>query len=178
MKQRAIWLGWGTGLVLALAICAGCNKSAEATVNTTRDPGEPTQAQPKLRTMKIYIGPETMTAELALSPTEIQTGMMFRTNRLGENEGMLFALPYTQVASFWMKNCPVSLSAAYLDPEGVIREIHLLEANNTNSVVSATDNIRFVLETSEGWFERHHIQPGVAVATERGPLMDTFLPKR
>ena len=124
--------------------------------------------------MKIYIGSETMTAELALRPMEIMTGMMFRTNRLPENEGMLFALPYNQRASFWMKNCPVPLSAAYIDPNGVIREIHKLEANNTNAVVAATENIRFVLETSEGWFDRHHIQPGVAVATERGSLMNTF----
>jgi uncharacterized membrane protein (UPF0127 family) len=40
--------------------------------------------------------------------------------------------------------------------------------------VAATDNIRFVLETSEGWFTRHHIGAGTAVRTEHGPLMKTF----
>ncbi len=128
--------------------------------------------------MKIYVGTQALNAELALTLDQQSTGMMFRTNRLDEDAAMLFPLPFTQQASFWMKNCPVPLSAAYIDPEGIIQEIHLLRANDTNSVVAASDNIRFVLECSEGWFERHHIQPGVAVATERGPLMKTFFGKR
>ena len=128
--------------------------------------------------MKIYVGTEPLMAELALTPDQLHTGMMYRTNRLAEDAGMLFPLPYTQQASFWMKHCPVPLSAAYIDPEGIIQEIHVLKANDTNSVVSASANIRFVLECSEGWFERHHIKPGVAVATERGPLMQTFFGKR
>ena len=35
-----------------------------------------------------------------------------------------------------MKNCPLPLSAAYIDPEGVILEIHDLQPHNTNSVVA------------------------------------------
>lgn len=159
---------------MVLLAATGCSKPADAKVSDPVAPGEPTEAQPKLQTMKIYIGPEEMNAELALTPLQIQTGMMYRTNRLGEKEGMLFPLSSNQRASFWMKHCPVSLSAAYIDPNGIIQEIHLLQANNTNPVVAASENIRFVLETSEGWFDRHHIQPGVAVATERGSLMDTF----
>jgi uncharacterized membrane protein (UPF0127 family) len=45
-------------------------------------------------------------------------------------------------------------------------------------VVSAGDNIRFVLEAPQGWFERHQIHEGVAIVTERGPLMQTFFGKR
>lgn len=164
------------GLLLAAVGCAGCNKTAApaaAAAATPVVPGLPTRAQPKLQTMKVYVGREEMIAELALTPDQLQTGMMFRTN-MAENEGMLFPLPYTQRASFWMKNCPLPLSAAYIDPDGVIQEIHDLEPFNTNSVVAATDNIRFVLETPQGWFKRHHIAPGVAIATERGPLLQTF----
>ena len=165
-------------LGLLAGFCNGCSKTADATTSAAIEPGEPTQAQSKLQTMKIYVGPEVMNAELALSPAEQQTGMMYRTNRLADDAGMLFPLPYTQRASFWMKHCPVSLEAAYIDPAGIIQEIHTLQANNTNAVIAASDSIRFVLETNEGWFERHHIQPGVAVATERGPLFETFFAKR
>ena len=91
-----------------------------------------------------------MDAELARTGVQQQTGMMFRTN-LAENAGMLFPLPYSQSASFWMKNCPLPLSIAYIDPDGVIQEIHDLEPQNTNSVVSASNNIRFALETPRGW---------------------------
>jgi uncharacterized membrane protein (UPF0127 family) len=135
----------------------------------------PKQAQPKLRTMKLYLGAEVLEAELALTAQQEMTGMMFRTN-IQETDAMLFVLPYPQRASFWMKNCPEPLSAAYITPDGVIAEIHRLEANNTNSVVAGTDNIRFVLETKEGWFARHNLGPGTVVRTEKGSLAETFLP--
>jgi uncharacterized membrane protein (UPF0127 family) len=134
----------------------------------------PTQAQPKLETMKIYLGAEVLDAELALTPREQQTGMMFRTN-IQETDAMLFVLPQPQRASFWMKNCPESISAAYIGTDGVIQEIHHLEKNDTNAVVAATDNIRFVLETSNGWFARHNINEGAVIRTERGSLAETFL---
>jgi len=171
--MRSLLLVW----LLILAAGFGCKKSIEPAAAEAVDNDAITQAQPKLQTMKIFIGSEEMVAELALTPDQQRTGMMFRTN-MAENTAMLFPLPYTQPASFWMKNCPLPLSAAYIDPEGVIQEIHDLEPFNTNAVVAASNNIRFVLETSQGWFKRHHITPGVAIATERGPLMRTFFRAR
>ena len=172
---------WTFALIALLAVCAGCGKKAESSVppatTAIADPLEPTQAQPKLQTMKLYVGAQEMTAELALTPIQQHTGMMFRTN-MEENAGMLFPLPYNQRASFWMKNCPYHLSAAYIDPDGIIQEIHDLQPYNTNSVVASSDNIRFVLETPFGWFERHGVGTGVAIVTERGRLMQTFFPKR
>jgi uncharacterized membrane protein (UPF0127 family) len=83
-----------------------------------------------------------------------------------------------QRVSFWMKNCPESISAAYISPDGVIREIHHLEQNDTNGVVAARDDIQFVLETKEGWFTRHNISPGTVMQTEKGTLAETFLRRR
>jgi hypothetical protein len=184
------WLFFGA--VIAAAFLQGCGRSAEtstgasasagagagaSTAEAADDPHAITKEQPKLPTLKIYVGPEEMLAELALTPDQQRIGMMFRTN-MAENGGMLFPLPWTQQASFWMKNCPMPLSAAYIDPEGIIQEIHDFQPFNTNSVVAAGNNIRFVLETPQGWFQKHHIQPGVAIATERGPLMQTFFRSR
>ena len=173
-------------VILVSAVGGGCDQGskpassppAPATATPpAAAPDEPTGAQPKLRTLKLFIGAEEMVAEVAVEPLEVHTGMMFRTN-MEENAGMLFVLPYTQQAQFWMKNCPLPLSVAYMNEEGIIREIHDLQPYNTNSVVAATSDIRFALETPQGWFQKHHIRPGVAVATERGPLMRTFLGKR
>jgi hypothetical protein len=164
-------------LLLVAAVCAGCAKPVEPPAAALSDPLAVTQSQPKLQTMKIYIRSEEMVAELALTADQQRIGMMFRTN-MAENAGMLFPLPYTQPASFWMKNCPLPLSAAYIDPEGIIQEIHDLQPYNTNAVVAASDNIRFVLETPQGWFQKHHISPGVAITTERGSLMQTFFHSR
>ena len=154
---------------------AGCDKAAPPAPSAGMAiNNEPTQAQPKLKTMKIYLGAETLDAELALTPKEEQTGMMFRTN-IQETDAMLFNLRYPQRANFWMKNCPESISAAYITADGIIQEIHHLEKNDTNGVVAGRDDIVFVLETKEGWFPRHNIGVGTAIQSEKGPLADVFL---
>ena len=165
-------------LLCALVAFAGCSKAEPpAPKAMTLDDLLPKHAQPKLPTMKVYLGAETLDAELALTEQQEMTGMMFRTN-IQDSDSMLFVLPATQQANFWMKNCPESISAAYIDPAGVIQEIHHLEKNDTNGVMSATDNIRFVLETSDGWFARHNIATGTLIRTEKGSLPETFLKGR
>jgi uncharacterized membrane protein (UPF0127 family) len=164
---------------------SGCDKSASpppaptaaAAPATPPMPPIPTNAQPKLQTMKIYLGAEEVTAELALTGLQMQTGMMFRTN-MAENESMLFVFGVPHQASFWMMNTKVPLSAAYIDPDGVIQEIHNLQPNDTNSVTAATDRIQYVLETPQGWFQRHNINTGAVIRTERGSLNDTFFKQR
>ncbi len=162
-------------LLLTTILFVGCEKAApSAPAATTLEDVLPKHAQPKLPTMKIYLGAETFDAELALTEEQEMTGMMYRTNIL-ETDAMLFVLPYTQRANFWMMHCPESISAAYITPDGVIAEIHHLEKNDTNGVVAATDNIRFVLETQDGWFTKHHINTGTVIRTEKGSLAETFL---
>ena len=162
-------------LLLAVALWAGCQKPATVAAPPPVDESLPTRAQPKLQTMKIYLGAETLDAELALTPSEQQTGMMFRTI-VTDDSAMLFVLPQALQApnGFWMTNCPVSLSAAYIGPDGLIEEIHHLEKNDNAPVVATNDNILFVLEVNDGWFARHNINPGTVIRTERGTLADTF----
>lgn len=124
--------------------------------------------------MPIYLGKQTLDAELALTEEEQITGMMFRTN-IQETDSMLFVLPTPQRASFWMKNCPEPISAAYISQDGIIREIHHLVENDTTPVVASNDNIQFVLETREGWFERHNVGVGANITTAKGTLAGTFL---
>lgn len=158
--------------VIVGLLVAGCGKSAPpAPVVPVQ--WEPTSAQPRLASIKLYVGAAEITAEMALAPKEIMSGMMFRTNVV-ENEGMIFRLNYPQRASFWMKNCPKPLSCAYIDPQGTILEIREMEANNTNSVVSNFDNILFVLETAPGWFERHGVRTGMVIQSASGPLIQTL----
>ena len=166
-------------LLFAAALLAGCKNSQDAALSPPPS-GEmalPTQAQPKLPTLRLYLGAETLDAEQALTPREQQTGMMFRTN-IQDSDAMIFVFPGPFQASFWMKNCPASISAAYIDPAGVIEEIHHLEKNDTNGVVAASANIQYVLETSDGWFQRHHVTVGMVIRTEKGSLQETYFPNR
>jgi uncharacterized membrane protein (UPF0127 family) len=176
---------WFALITLILAgSFAGCEKKSETSpVAVTPAPTQPSQpalptkAQPRLQTIHLWLGSEDLVTELALSPEQEQTGMMFRTN-MPENTGMLFILPGPQQASFWMKNCPMPLSAAYIDPEGSILEIHDLQPQNTNDVVATAHNVLYVLEVNQGWFQRHHIGPGTLVRTEFGSLPESFTRRR
>ena len=173
------WRILALGLAVAmLGGCAsGCKKADAPVAVPPEGPPLPTAAQPKLPTMKLWLGPEEMLVELALSGLQQQTGMMFRTN-LAENAGMLFVFPVPHRASFWMKNCPLPLSAAYIDTDGVILELHDLQPHNTNSVVASSEQVQFVLEVNQGWFARHHVTPGMVVRTEQGSLLETFFRQR
>ena len=171
-------------LLLALALFAGCGKAGPPTAATpvatsaplaaTAEDNLPQHAQPKLRTMKLYLGAEMFDAEIALTDAEVHCGMMYRTN-IQETDAMLFNLRYPQQANFWMKNCPESISVAYITADGVIQEIHHLEQNDTNGVAAARNDILFALETKEGWFTRHNVGPGTLIRTEKGSLRETFL---
>jgi uncharacterized membrane protein (UPF0127 family) len=166
--------------LIALAALAGCGKnlssSGGATSNSAAlniDDFLPKHAQPKLPTITLWLGAQEIAAEMALTQEQEMTGMMFRTN-ITDQDAMIFVLPVPERAAFWMKNCPESISAAYIDPDGTILEIHHLEKNDTNSVVAASDNIKYVLETSDGWFARHNVTTGMVVRTERGTLAESF----
>ena len=165
------------GLVVAGAIFfMGCQKPAAAppvAAAPAIDFSEPTEAQPKLPTVKLYVGAEQMDAEMCLTPRQTQTGMMFRKT-MGTNDGMIFSLGVPQQAGFWMKNCYVPLSVAYIGPDGVIEEIHPLQVQDTNTVFSMANNVRFALETPQGWFDTHHVTTGMVIRTERGTLLETF----
>lgn len=164
-------------LAASLAFGSGCKKSVEVAPGSVFNLPEPMAAQPRLQTMKLWLGPQVVTAELALTAVQQQTGMMFRTN-MAEGEGMLFAFPMAHQASFWMKNTCLPLSAAYIDPAGVILEIHELKPFDTNAVVAASDRIQYVLEMRPGWFQRNGVSTGAVVRTEHGPLGAAFSPGR
>jgi uncharacterized membrane protein (UPF0127 family) len=133
----------------------------------------PTKAQPKLRTTKLYVGSEVITAELAMTPAQVGTGMMFRTS-MREEEGMLFIFPRPHRTAFYMKNTTVPLTAAYIDPDGTILELVDLHPKVEKPVEASFDNIQYVLEMNQGWFKRHNISTGAVFSTDSGPLRKMF----
>ena len=127
------------------------------------------RAQPKLRTIKVWLGPKEVEAELAVTLTEISTGMMFRTN-MPDHTGMLFVFASPRQREFYMKNCVVAISAAYIDTEGAIAEFVELQPGVEKPVPSKSHQIQYVLEMPKGWFERNKISTGTVINTSQGPL--------
>jgi uncharacterized membrane protein (UPF0127 family) len=189
LSQMRIW-SLSRALILIGLIGAGCGssdtpdkaKSASPTTSTVatqavQNPEISGQPQPKLRTLKLWLGPEEMNAEIAMSNHEITNGMMFRTH-MEENEGMLFIFNGPHQASFWMKNTLLPLSCAYIDLDGVILEEHDMKPKDETPITASTARVQYVLEVKQGWFERHNIKVGTQIRTERGTLAETFFRNR
>jgi uncharacterized membrane protein (UPF0127 family) len=173
-----------TALLISLAALTGCNKGPAAGPASPPPPvsdidpvrGHLLHAQPRLPTIKVWVGDQELTTEIASRPTEIATGMMFRTNML-ENEAMIFVFRDTQPRSFYMRKCIVPLSGAYMSPVGEILQIIDMKPHDETGIPSDSGNVQFVLEVPQGWFARHNVSTGAVVRTERGTLMQTFFGK-
>lgn len=129
--------------------------------------------QAKLPTLKLWVGTNEVIAEIARTLQQISVGMMRRTN-MAEMEGMLFVFPGPDQRSFYMLNTLLPLSCAYIDPEGTILETYDMKPLDPSPIPSRSDQVQYVLELNQGWFERHGVKPGVAVSTERGTFPQTF----
>lgn len=172
------------GIVLLLT-SGGCHQSPTAAPpptpsNSTAAPtptlnplGYLNVAQSKLATLRVFLGPKEISAELAIRPVEIQTGMMHRTE-MAENEGMLFVFGGPHRAAFYMRNTKIPLTGAYIDPDGVILELRDMKPLDETPLEAVTDRIQYVLEMKQGWFARNGIGLGTVLTTERGTLRETF----
>lgn len=167
----------------AASVTASATTKTQAVQNATNASNtipisdSPTEAQPKLRMIKLWLGPEELVTEIAASEKEIMTGMMFRT-KMAENEGMIFIFAGPRQVAFWMRNTLIPLSCAYIDPEGVILEEHDMKPKDETPIPAASNRIQYVLEVNQGWFQRHNIAVGTQIRTERGTLAETFFRQR
>ncbi|MEM9424145.1 MAG: DUF192 domain-containing protein [Spirochaetota bacterium] len=127
--------------------------------------GSPPKAQ-SLSSVSLQVGAQTVEVELAISPEEQAKGLMYRKS-LGEMQGMLFRFKRDRVLRFYMKNTLIPLSIAYLDKDGVIREIYDMQPLD-EKITASRWPMRFALEMNQGWFQRHNIAIGTQVTFSDG----------
>lgn len=116
------------------------------------------QGNPKLHTERFSVGPAEIVAEIARTPSERETGLMFRKN-LEDGRGMLFVFASEERLNFWMKNTLIPLSIAYIASDGTIREILDMEPRSLAPVPSQF-SVRYALEVPQGWFARAGVREG------------------
>lgn len=114
--------------------------------------------QGRLPTVELGIGMYVIQAELAVTPAQQQTGMMFRRS-MGTNEGMLFVNDGTDLRCFWMRNTLIPLSAAFVADDGTIVNIADMAPRSDASHCS-TRPVRYVLEMNQGWFAKRGFKAG------------------
>jgi len=116
-----------------------------------------------LQRIKIQAGFFMIDAQVALTPEQRQTGLMFR-KEMPQHEGMLFVFEQASQQCFWMKNTLLPLSAAFIADDGSIVNIVDMKPQTLDGHCSAKP-VRFVLEMHQGWFNKRNIQAGYKLAS-------------
>ncbi len=112
----------------------------------------------------LQAGMQLIHAELATTPDQRETGLMYR-RELSGNHGMLFIFSDDQPVCMWMKNTLIPLSVAFLDDQGRITNIADMKPQTLDSHC-AVQNVRFALEMPLGWFAQRGLQPGFQLRGE------------
>ena len=133
-----------------------------------------TPAQENLPQITLRMGDTAVRAEVADEFDERTIGLMGRTE-LKDGEGMLFVFREPQRLGFWMRDTLIPLSIAYLNGDGIIREIHDLKPLDETSAESTFSDLVYALEVPQGWFGRNKILPGDKVLGLPAP--DTAQPE-
>lgn len=117
---------------------------------------------------KFVVNERTVTLEIAATDPERERGLMYRDG-LGEDEGMIFLFPDETPRGFWMKNCRIDISIAYLDAKGrivSILEMKKPEPGTPDTRLASYPSglpAQFAIEMRAGWFADHGVKPGMTV---------------
>ena len=121
-------------------------------------PASAQEVPQSLVAIKLNAGMHAIRAEVARTPDERSTGLMFR-KAMPTNEGMLFQFEEAAPQCFWMKNTLLPLSIAFVDDDGTVVNIDSMKPQTLESHCSAKP-VRYVLEMNDGWFAKRGIKPG------------------
>lgn len=122
------------------------------------------QAQPKLQTVTLKIGANSLETEIANTPDQRYMGLSFR-KRLNENQAMLFVYGSEQNLVFTMRNTLLPLSIAYISKDFIINEIHHMPVG-PDQYFPAKKPAQYALEVNQGWFERNNVKVGAQIKME------------
>jgi uncharacterized membrane protein (UPF0127 family) len=122
------------------------------------------QGSPQLQLPRIQLqaGMHQIQAQVAATPEQQATGLMFRTD-MPAHEGMLFVFPTASQQCFWMKNTLIPLTAAFVADDGTIVNLEDMQPQTTQSHCSSKP-VRFVLEMNQGWFVKKGLKAGGKLA--------------
>jgi uncharacterized membrane protein (UPF0127 family) len=129
------------------ALAAACSPASPA-----KEPIAEAGANRGLREIPLVIRAASkshrFTVEVAASPREQQTGMMYRRS-LAPDRGMLFPYSPPQPVGFWMSNTLIPLDMIFIRGDGTIARIATAVPNSLE-IVSSTEPVVAVLEIAGG----------------------------
>ena len=120
------------------------------------------QVNKDLPVVELSIRTSKLKAEVAADNNTRSTGLMNRFS-LKPDSGMIFVFAQSEPLAFWMKNCFIPLSIAYIDSKGVIVSIVDMKPQDESTYPSGAPAM-FALEMKQGWFKERGIVVGDKVS--------------
>lgn len=108
--------------------------------------------------VRVPIGVETFTLELAATPRTQQLGLMHRKT-MPQDHGMLFVFEDEQERSFWMKNTLIPLDIIYADAKGKVVSVKQMRPLDETSVPS-DGPAKYAVELNQGAAARAGVKAG------------------
>ncbi len=142
-------------------------------VACTKEP-EPKPTTPLV--IKTTNGDARFSVEVANTPEDLQTGLMYRTN-LAFNSGMTFNIYPVRPTAMWMKNTKIPLDMLFVAPDGSISMIKENAQPMSEDLIISRDPVRAVIELNAGQVRRNQIKVGDKVTHMLlNSLLDTKTP--
>ncbi len=129
----------------------GCTSTAISPASPSSVATIPTLGQQLPITATIKIGGQLLRLEVASTPQEQATGLMYRSD-LPDDRGMIFPMQPPRPAQFWMKNVPVALDMVFLYKGKIIAIVPQAPPCKTQEcpVYGTQDLVDHVLELRSG----------------------------
>ncbi len=154
----------------------GLSRARALSLSSCADRGlEPVVEPPSWGTVRF--GDTTARVELATTARSRERGLMFRTE-LARDAGMLFIFREEKMQGFWMRNCYIPLSLAYIRADGRISQIVEMTPAFDEPAPRSYDSrepAKYVLEMEKSWFAKKGIQEGDRAAFS--PEIESAIPE-
>jgi uncharacterized membrane protein (UPF0127 family) len=153
------------GLLFCVSIACSPKKESPV-VAETKPPVDGSSQSARTVPLSAYgratlsVGKNKIDVYVADEIAEQQDGLMFvKHGELAQDEGMVFVFGESEPRSFWMRNTLLPLDIAYLDDNGRILNIRLMQPLDESPQPSA-GAARYAVEMHGGWFAEHGVKAG------------------
>ena len=142
-------------LLAALALLPAAAAAAQPAPNT----GQPELPKEKLVIVTSDGVRHDFNVEMAVSPSQQETGLMFRQS-IPADGGMLFDWGQIRDSTMWMKNTVSPLDMVFINPDGTIRHIAENTTPRSLAAIPSGGPVRATLELAAGTAARLHLRVG------------------
>jgi uncharacterized protein len=149
---------WRILVIIGALLAPACEKDASRR--------RPAGGEAEAGTVRMQIGTQPFTLEVAATDKARQMGLMHRQS-MPADRGMIFVFPEERHLGFWMKNTLIPLDIIYLDKDGKVVSVRQMKPRDESSVPSGAP-AKYAIELNEGAARRAGVKAGDVLVIPAG----------